>query len=189
MIPRTQQVDDGDDGCRSRREDKRAFAIVQDGQSILQSCAGRVAHTGVVISKSIKRFIIDANINIDINIGTLSAAWSVVNWADLKAAQGAFGTDFYDRSTRTIVGTMLWTEYRHVIKIGPKGALGSHELRPIHSALSLGQSIDKGNRMCRPYRYSMIRKAIDGPILICFNKTSVSLGIALGVTYKNVSLP
>jgi len=27
------------------------------------------------------------------------------------AAQGAFGTDFYDRSTRTIVGTMLWTEY------------------------------------------------------------------------------
>jgi len=26
------------------------------------------------------------------------------------AAQGAFGTDFYDRSTRTIVGTMFWTE-------------------------------------------------------------------------------
>jgi len=41
-----------------------------------------------------------------------------VNWADLMAAQGAFGTDFYDRSTRTIVGTMLWTEYRPVIKIG-----------------------------------------------------------------------
>jgi len=41
------------------------------------------------------------------------------------AAQGAFGTDFYDRSTRTIVGTMLWTEYRPVIKIGPKGALGA----------------------------------------------------------------
>jgi len=29
-----------------------------------------------------------------------------------------------------------------VIKIGPKGALGSHEIRPIHSAPSLGQSID-----------------------------------------------
>jgi len=72
---------------------------------------------------------------------TLSEAWSV-NWADLMAAQGAFGTDFYDRSTRTIVGTMLWTEYRPVIKIGPKGALGSHEIRPIHSAPSLGQSID-----------------------------------------------
>jgi len=57
------------------------------------------------------------------------------------AAEGAFGTDFYDRSTRTIVGTMLWTEYRPVIKIGPKGALGSHEIRPIHSAPSLGQSI------------------------------------------------
>jgi len=31
--------------------------------------------------------------------------------------------------------------YRPVIKIGPKGALGSHEIRPIHSAPSLGQSI------------------------------------------------
>jgi len=48
---------------------------------------------------------------------------------------------FLYRSTRTIVGTMLWTEYRPVIKIGPKGALGSHEIRPIHSAPSLGQSI------------------------------------------------
>jgi len=57
------------------------------------------------------------------------------------AAQGAFVTDFYDRSTRTKVATMLWTEYRPVIKIGPKGALGSHEIRPIHPAPSLGQSI------------------------------------------------
>jgi len=72
---------------------------------------------------------------------TLSEAWSGVNWADLKAAQGAFGTDFYDRSTRPIVGTMLETEYRPVIKIGPKGALGSHEIRPIYSTPSLGQSI------------------------------------------------
>jgi len=72
---------------------------------------------------------------------TLSEAWSGVNWADLMASQDAFGTDFYDRSTRTIVGTMLWTEYRPVIKIGPKGALRSHEISPIHSAPSLGQSI------------------------------------------------
>jgi len=57
------------------------------------------------------------------------------------AAQGAFGIDFYDRSTRMIIGTMLWTEYRPVIKIGPKSALGSHEIRAIHSAPSLGQSI------------------------------------------------
>jgi len=64
-----------------------------------------------------------------------------VNWADLMVAQGAFGTDFYDRSTRTMVGTMLWTEYRPVIKIGPKGALGSHEIRPIQSAPSLAPSI------------------------------------------------
>jgi len=72
---------------------------------------------------------------------TLSEAWSGVNWADLMADQGAIGTDFDDKSTRTIVGTMLWTEYRPVIKIGPKGALGSREIRPIHSAPSLGQSI------------------------------------------------
>jgi len=61
------------------------------------------------------------------------------------AAKGAFGTDFYDRSTRTIVGPMLWTEYRPVIKIGPKGTLGGHEIRTIHSAPSLGQSI--GNKI------------------------------------------
>jgi len=72
---------------------------------------------------------------------TLSEAWSGVNKADLMAAQGAFGTDFYDRATRTIAGTMLWTEYRPVIKVGPKGAPGSHEIRPIHSAPSLAQSI------------------------------------------------
>jgi len=42
---------------------------------------------------------------------TLSEAWSGVNWADLMAAQAAFGADFYVRSTRTILGTMLWTEY------------------------------------------------------------------------------
>jgi len=38
---------------------------------------------------------------------TLSEARSGVNWADLMAAQGTFGTEFYNRSTRTIVGTML----------------------------------------------------------------------------------
>jgi len=38
---------------------------------------------------------------------TLSEARSGVDWANLMAAQGAFGTDFYDKSTRTIVGTML----------------------------------------------------------------------------------
>jgi len=54
---------------------------------------------------------------INIRDYTLYEAWSGVNWADLIAAQGAIGTDFYDRSTRTIVGTMLWTEYKPVIKI------------------------------------------------------------------------
>jgi len=75
------------------------------------------------------------------DIYTLSEAWSGGNWADLLAAQDPFGTDFYDSFTRTTVGTMRWTEYRPVIKIGLKCALGSHEIRPIHSAPSLGQSI------------------------------------------------
>jgi len=58
-----------------------------------------------------------------------------VNWADLMAAQGAFGTDFYERS-------ILSPKHRGrpVIKIGPKGALGSHEIR---AKPSTEYSIDK----------------------------------------------
>jgi len=48
---------------------------------------------------------------------TLSEAWSGVNWADLMAAQGAFGTDFYDRSKHRA----YYRSGRPVIKIGPKG--------------------------------------------------------------------
>jgi len=39
-----------------------------------------------------------ANLFPDYNY-TLPEAWSGVNWADLMAAQGAFGTDFYDQLT------------------------------------------------------------------------------------------
>jgi len=46
---------------------------------------------------------------------------------------------------------MLWTEYKPVIKIGPKGALGSHKIRPIHSAPSLGQSIPTFCILTRQY--------------------------------------
>jgi len=57
------------------------------------------------------------------------------------AAQGAFGTDFYDKSILRLKHRAYYRSDRPVIKIGPKCALGSHEIRPIHSALSLGQSI------------------------------------------------
>jgi len=57
---------------------------------------------------------------------TLSEAWSGVNWADLMAAQGAFGTDFYDRSILRPKHRAYNRSGRPVIKIGPKGALGSH---------------------------------------------------------------
>jgi len=72
---------------------------------------------------------------------TLAEAWSGVNWADLMAAQGAFGTDFYDRSILRPNHRAYYRSGRPVLKIGSKGALGSHEIRPIHSAPSLGQSI------------------------------------------------
>jgi len=57
------------------------------------------------------------------------------------AAQGAFGTDLYDRSILRLKHGAYYRSGRPVLKIGPKGALGSHEIRPIHSAPSLGQSI------------------------------------------------
>jgi len=72
---------------------------------------------------------------------TLSEAWSGVIWADLMDAQGAFGTDFYDRSILRPKHRAYYRSGRSVIKVGPKGALGSHKIRPIHSAPSLGQSI------------------------------------------------
>jgi len=71
---------------------------------------------------------------------TLTEAWSGVNWADRMAAQGAFGTDFYDRCILRLQHRAYYRSGRPDIKIGPKGALGSHEIRPIHSAPSLGQS-------------------------------------------------
>jgi len=55
---------------------------------------------------------------------TLSEAWSGVNWADLMAAQGAFGTDFYDRSILCPKHRAYYRFATPVIKIGPKGALG-----------------------------------------------------------------
>jgi len=46
-----------------------------------------------------------------------------VNWADLMAAQGAFGTDFYDRSILRSKHRAYYRSGRLVINIGPKGAL------------------------------------------------------------------
>jgi len=60
-----------------------------------------------------------------------------VNWVDLMAAQGAFGTDLNDRSILRLKHRAYYRSGRPVIKIGPKGATGSHEIRSIHSAWSL----------------------------------------------------
>jgi len=72
-----------------------------------------------------------------------------VNCADLMAAQGAFETDFYDRSILRLKHCAYYRSGRPVIKIGPKGALCRHEIRPI-SAPSLGQSIDSKNKNTLP---------------------------------------
>jgi len=52
-------------------------------------------------------------------VNTLSEAWSGVNWADLMAAQGPFGTDFYDRSILRPKHSAYYRSGRPVIKIGP----------------------------------------------------------------------
>jgi len=65
-----------------------------------------------------------------------------VNWADLMAAQGAFGTDFYDRSILRPKHRGYYRSGRPVIKICPKGAQGCHEIRPIHSAPSLEYNLE-----------------------------------------------
>jgi len=57
-----------------------------------------------------------------------------VNRADLMAAQGALGTDFYDRSILRPKHRGYYRSGRPVIKIGPKGVLASYEIRLIHSA-------------------------------------------------------
>jgi len=49
---------------------------------------------------------------------TLSEAWSEVNWADLMAAKGAFGSDFYDRSILRPKHRAYYRSGRTVIKIG-----------------------------------------------------------------------
>jgi len=81
---------------------------------------------------------------------TLSEACCGVNWADLMAAQGAFGTDIYDRSILRPNHRAYYRSGRPVIKIGPKGAPGSLEIRPIQSAPSLGQSIPSNPLFCYP---------------------------------------
>jgi len=76
---------------------------------------------------------------------TLSEAWSGVNWADLMAVQqGALGTDFFDRSILRPKHRAYYRSGRPVIK--------SHEIRPIHSAPSLGQSI---LFMLKPFNFEL----------------------------------
>jgi len=51
------------------------------------------------------------------------------------------GTEFDDRSILRPKHRAYYRSGRPVIKIDPKGALDSHEIRPIHSAPILGPSI------------------------------------------------
>jgi len=92
-----------------------------------------------------------------------------VNLADLITAQGAFGTDFYDRSILRLKHRTYYRSGRPFIKIGPKGALGSHEIRPIHSAPSLGQSIVLLLFVdCLEASWLIINRIRTSPLLIVF---------------------
>jgi len=55
------------------------------------------------------------------------------------------GTGYYTRPplvSYTLSEAWSGVNWADLIKIGLKGALGSHEIHPIHSAPSLGQNID-----------------------------------------------
>jgi len=65
---------------------------------------------------------------------TLSEAWSGVNWADLMAAQGAFGTDFFDSYILRPKHRAYYRSGRPVIKIGPKGAMRSAQFTPLQAS-------------------------------------------------------
>jgi len=69
------------------------------------------------------------------NTYTLSKVWSGVNWADLMAAQGAFGTDLYDRFI--ILRPKHRAYYRSsgpVVKIGPKAAMRSAQFTTLQAS-------------------------------------------------------
>jgi len=68
---------------------------------------------------------------------TLSEAWSGVNWAGVMAAQGAFGTDFYDRAILRPKHRAYYRSGRPVIKIGPKApwaAMRSAQFTPLQAS-------------------------------------------------------
>jgi len=65
---------------------------------------------------------------------TLSEAWSGVNWADLMAAQGAFGTDFYDRSILRPKHRGYYRSGRPVIKNAPWAAMRSAPFTPLQAS-------------------------------------------------------
>jgi len=107
------------------------------------------------------------------------------------AAQGAFGTDFYDRSILRPKHRAYYRSGRPVIKIGPKGALGSHEIRPIHSAPILGQSIVT-NDVLQTYLFVLrnqmilltLPKVIIPNVLQVVAHTSISPQCSLGNSWR-----
>jgi len=94
-----------------------------------------------------------------------------VNRADLMAAQGAFGTNFYDRYILRPKHRAYYRSGRPVIKIGPKGALGSHEIRPIHSAPSFGQS--------RVASFTHTSDILTDSIILSLTVNTISIGFHL----------
>jgi len=88
----------------------------------------------------------------DILCPRLGAEWiGRISWLPRAPLGPIFMTGLYS------VHRAYYHSGRPVIKIGPKGALGSHEIRPIHSAPSLGQSIDACSvLLCSVFNQSII---------------------------------
>jgi len=79
----------------------------------------------------------------------------------------------------------IYRSGRPVIKIGPKGALGSHEIRPIHSAPSLGQSI-RTYTSVKFYINIQCMKIIEEIIIIRHRRLYFNLGkINANITMHN----
>jgi len=116
------------------RENFEDFKILfcRDVVAFLRSREGFVIYLSIYLSIYSSNYL---SIYLSINLR------GGVSGADLMAAEGAFGTDFYDRSILRPNHRAYYRSGRPVIKIGPKGALGSHKIRSIHSAPSLGQGI------------------------------------------------
>jgi len=88
----------------------------------------------------------------------LGAEWiGRIPWLPRAPLGPIFMTGLY---TPSKASCLLYRSGIRVIKIGPKGALGSHEIHPIHSAPSLGQRTDLYDRSIFRPKHRVVRTIV-----------------------------